>query len=156
MKNCKICRVTNLVLVALLAAMVYLFLIRGTVSEAEDGRTSVLLSEGERNHVLEEMRGFLEAVQAVTEGIGAGDMEAVAQSATGVGMILVTNEAPSLLAKLPADMKTQGFATHAAFDDLATMATGGATVLDLVAAMGKLTSRCTACHAGYRFDVEGN
>ena len=148
-------RIISIILAILLAVMVYLFLIRGTVSEAEDGRTSVLLSEGERNHVLEEMRGFLEAVQGVTEGIGANDMDAVASAASGVGMVLVTNEAPSLLAKLPADMKKQGFAAHAHFDSIAALAKDGASQNDLIVEVGKLTSRCTACHAGYRFDVEG-
>jgi hypothetical protein len=46
-----------------------------------DGRTVVLTVSDERNLVLTEMRGMLEAVQAVVDGVKTGDLKQVAQAA---------------------------------------------------------------------------
>jgi hypothetical protein len=45
--SCKFCWLVSLVLVAALGAMTYFFVIKG-----DDGRTAILMTSGERNHVL--------------------------------------------------------------------------------------------------------
>lgn len=155
-KNCKFCWLVSGVLFVTVATMAYLFVIKGSVIEASDGRTSILLTEGERNHVLGEMRMFLETVNDIIDGANTGDMATVAQSATAVGMILTKGEDPAMMAKLPIDFKTLGFSTHSAFDDLAQNATDFGDAKMVMTDLSGILNNCTSCHAGYRFDVDPN
>ena len=153
-KNCKFCWAVSGILVVIIAAMAYLFIIRGSVIESQDGRTAILMNENERNHVLGEMRGLLEAVQAITAAIVVDDMEAVAVSATSVGMILAKNEDPAMMAKLPLEFKKNGFAAHTAFDDLAQNARDFQDREMVLEELSVILGACTACHAGYRVALE--
>ena len=47
--------------------MGYVFVIRGSVAVSDDGRTAIVISAGERDLVLAEMRGFLESLEAITK-----------------------------------------------------------------------------------------
>lgn len=154
--SCKLCWLVSLVLVAALGAMSYFFLIKGNVIVADDGRTAILMSAEERDLVLGEMRGFLEAIQGITTGISENDMGAVAQNASAVGMLAAAGTPPALMAKLPLEFKKLGFATHTAFDDLAQEANDMGDGAIVLAKTGALLARCTSCHAGYRFDIESN
>ncbi len=156
MKNCKFCMLLTTVLAVALAAMVYLFIIKGSTIQSEDGRTAILLNDNERNHVLGEMRSLLEAVQSITEGIVADDMELVAESATSVGMALATGEDPALIAKLPLEFKTNGFAAHSAFDSLAANARDFGDKDMALSELSEILGACTSCHAGYRIALEEN
>ncbi len=153
-KSCKFCWLISTVLVLALAFSAYTFLIRGDVTTADDGRTEILLSPGERNYVLGEMRSMLEAVQSVTEGLATGDMELVAQSASAVGMAQAGGASPSLVAKLPLTFKKNGFAAHAAFDDLAQSARETGSIDQVLAGLSDILGACTACHAEYRIALQ--
>lgn len=150
MKNCKFCWLISLVLAALVATMGYLFIIKGSTLQSEDGRTAIILTDGERNHVLGEMRTLLEAVQEITEAIVADDMDAVAASASSVGMALARGEDPTLIAKLPLEFKTNGFAAHGAFDKLAQNAADFGDKDMALQELSVILGACTSCHAGYR------
>ncbi len=156
MKSCKISWGITAILAVLVVAMAYLFIIRGSTLEANDGRTAILLSVGERDHVLGEMRGLLEAVQGITEGIIAEDYASIAEEATAVGMILTRTEDPAMLAKLPIEFKTNGFAAHSAFDELAQNATEFEDADMVLQELSVILSACTSCHAGYRIGLEEN
>ena len=90
----------SLVLAAVIATGVWLF-IKGDTVPASDGRASIRLSEGERDKVLGEMRGLLEAAQAIIEASVANDMATVEAEARKVGMAAAEGESPALMAKLP-------------------------------------------------------
>lgn len=151
---CRFCWAVSAVLSLAVAAMGYLFFVRGTVTESADGRTAILLAGGERDLVLSEMRGFLESVQGIVAGASAGDMKAVSAMARKVGAA-AANEVPvSVMGKLPLEFKTLGLATHSAFDDLALEAEGLGNSEVALAALGKLLLNCTTCHAGYRLALE--
>ncbi len=152
--NCKLCWGISGILVILVATMGYLFIIRGSVIVSQDGRTAILMSENERNHVLGEMRGLLEAVQAITAAIVVDDMEAAAVSATSVGMVLAKNEDPAMMAKLPLEFKKNGFAAHTAFDSLAQNARDFQDREMVLEELSVILGACTACHAGYRVALE--
>ncbi|PCJ07418.1 MAG: hypothetical protein COB16_10975 [Rhodobacteraceae bacterium] len=91
-RGCVLCRVVSLVLALTLAGLGYTFVVKGNVEPHADGRTVVLLSADERNMVLGEMRGLLEAVQAVVQAAVEGDMEAVSAAAREVGMAAAEGE----------------------------------------------------------------
>ena len=154
MKNCKFCWIVSLVLAALVATMGYLFIIKGSTHQSEDGRTAIVLTDGERNHILGEMRALLEAVQAITEAVVADDMDAVAESASAVGMALARGEDPTLIAKLPLEFKTDGFAAHNAFDELAQNASSFGDREMVLQDLANILGACTSCHAGYRLAAQ--
>ncbi|MEE9389234.1 MAG: hypothetical protein V3U96_11550 [Paracoccaceae bacterium] len=156
MKKCTLCWAVSGLLALALAFGVYTFLIKGSTMQADDGRTAILLAPGERDHVLGEMRGLLEAVQSITEGLANDDMEQVAASATSVGMALAGDENPTLIAKLPLQFKKNGFAAHTAFDNLAANARDFGDKDMLLQELSVILGACTACHAGYRIALEDN
>ncbi len=153
MKSCKLCWTISLVLLAAVLGMAYMFLLRGNVVASDDGRTAIVVSSGERDLILTEMRGFLEAVQAITSAIAEEDMPAAAEAARSAGKASVGEVPTSLIGKLPLEFKTLGFETHGLFDDLAkTAETGDGKAV--AAGLGDLMLNCTSCHAGYRLLAE--
>ncbi|SFL43805.1 hypothetical protein [Shimia aestuarii] len=133
----------------------YKLIVQGHTVPSEDGRTVVLLSEDERNRVLAEMRGLLEAAKGITQAAVVGDMETVAAEARAVGMAAADGESPALMAKLPLDFLQLGMSAHKAMDDLADLALTTDDPLVVLGAMGEAMEACTGCHAGYRLGVEG-
>ncbi|MEP2531876.1 hypothetical protein [Shimia sp.] len=143
------------VLAAALGLSGYVFVVGGNTVPYEDGRTVILLTKDERNLVLGEMRGLLEAVQGITQAAVAGDMDEVAAQASAVGMAAADGESPALMAKLPLDFMTLGLGAHRSMDALAELAGTTDDPLVILGAMGDAMDACTGCHAGYRLGVEG-
>ncbi|MEE9453560.1 MAG: hypothetical protein V3V13_04155 [Paracoccaceae bacterium] len=150
----KIHWLVTLTLAATVAIMGYFFLIKGSTFMGEDGRTTIVLSEGEKASVLGEMRAMLEGLQTITEAIGNNDMAAVALTASSLGMVVANADSPELIAKLPLEVKTLGLGTHAAFDDLAAHAKETDNPNDILLELSDLMLNCTTCHASYRIAIE--
>lgn len=130
------------------AAFVGFKFVTGTTVTATDGRDAIVMTAGERNLVLGEMRGLLNAVQEVIAAVNAGDMEAVKESALLVGMADAGNAPQELILKLPLDFKQLGFSTHEGFDKIALAAEiGPEAVLE---SLEENMVRCIACHEAYR------
>ena len=138
----------------LVVAMAYMFVIRGSVREGDDGRTAILLSSGERNLVLSEMRGFLESVQQIVEAVPAGDMKSAEEAARRVGRVDLKDLPASLLRKLPAEVKALGLDTHAKFFKLADDIHEGLGQEKILSRLANIMTNCVGCHAGYRIDLE--
>ncbi len=117
---------------------------------AEDGRTEIVVNETERDHILQEMRGLLEAVHGILDGAMTEDFDAVAREASAVGMVLAKGESPQLVAKLPVGFKVNGFAAHTAFDRLAQNALEFRNKDMVLEELTTILGACTSCHAGYR------
>ncbi len=153
MKKCKLCWSITILLIAFIAVMGYKFVVVGSVEVGDDGRTAVLVTDGERQMILGEMRVFLEGVQGITSAIANDDMPQVATLATSVGMASTGGEPAGLIAKLPLEFKTLGMSTHQAFDDLAKTATDTGDSQLVLSQFSDIMLNCTACHGGYRFKV---
>ena len=151
---CKLCWGVSALFAVVIATMSYVFVIRGNVVDSPDGRTAIILTAGERNEILAEMRGFLESVQEITSGLAENDMEAIAISAHRVGMVNAQNVPVALMAKLPLEFKTLGMATHKAFDEIAMESKDMKDSTVVMSKLGALLNNCTTCHAGYRLDAE--
>lgn len=143
----------NILLALALGAAAYLFIFRGSVAPASDGRTAVIVQPGEKDLILGEMRKFLEAVRNIAQASAAGDMEKVVTAAHAVGGQVAEAVPPALMGKLPIAFKTLGHATHGAFDDLAEAARKAGTRESAMAALGDLLENCTSCHAEYRLEA---
>lgn len=132
--------------------LAYKFLWRGEVLPASDGRTAILLTDGERDLVLGEMRAFLQAVQVVIAASGSGDMKAIAVAARQVGAAAQEGVPAALVGKLPGEFKVLGFDTHRKFDALALDAEQLEDPAHTREQLAELMSNCVACHAAYRID----
>ncbi|MFQ5582082.1 MAG: hypothetical protein ACE5F3_05595 [Mariprofundaceae bacterium] len=150
MKNTTPHWITIAILFAVITGIGIKFFILGSTVRVADERTAVLLEEGERQLVLEEMRGLLEATQQVIEGLSSSDMKQIEQAATAVGMQATSTMDVTLKAKLPMEFKKLGFATHTAFDEIAAMAkkTGDAKLIQKK--LADTMNNCIACHAGFQ------
>ncbi len=151
--NCKLCWCITAFLIIGILGVGSWFFIRGNVVESDDGRTAILLTASEREFVLAEMRGLLEAVETITSELSKPNMEGVAVAAKSVGMGSAGGEPVTLIAKLPLDFKKLGMGTHRAFDDLAMEADDMGDGAVVLGKLSEILSRCTTCHAGYRFDL---
>ncbi len=154
--KCKLCwAITALLIIGVLTVGSWFF-IRGNVTDADDGRISILLTAAERDFVLAEMRGLLEAVETITFELSENNMAGVAAAAKSVGMGSGGGEPVTLIAKLPLEFKTLGMGIHRAFDDLAMEADDLGDGNIVLGQLSTLLSSCTSCHAAYRFDVSAD
>ncbi|MCP4932630.1 MAG: cytochrome c [bacterium] len=136
-----------------IGGLVYMFFIKGSVAEANDGRTAIVLTEGERDFVLAEMRGFLTAVQQIIEGVDEKDMKKVAEAGKAAGAAATRTMPGSLPRKLPLAFKQLGHPTHKAFDELAVEASDIGDAGHVIRKLGSLMTNCVACHATYKLEV---
>ncbi|WP_322989323.1 hypothetical protein [Hoeflea sp.] len=127
------------------------FFVSGYTTEGSDGRAVVMLSTAERDGVLAEMRGLLEATADITAALARNDTAAIADIARPIGTAAMAGESPALLAKLPLPFKEDGLRVHTGFDALADAAIAGATTQDLTGLLSEHLLVCTGCHAAYRF-----
>ena len=151
---CKLCWMLTLMFALLSAGLAYTFLIRGETLPASDGRTAILLAPGERDLVLSEMRGFLSAVQTITQASVEQDVGRAVAAARQVGMANQQAVPASLVAKLPLAFKRLGFDTHSRFDQLALNAEQFEDATAVLPELAELMQNCVACHAAYRIDPE--
>jgi hypothetical protein len=149
----RLCWTLTALLALALAATLYLFIVRGSVAPASDGRTAILLDPGERDLVLAEMRAFLQATQGVLVAATKGDPAGAAAAARGVGAAAQRGVPASLMGKLPLGFKQLGFDTHSRFDQLALDAEALGDPAQTLTALGELMSNCVACHAAFRIDA---
>lgn len=141
---------TIVVLLAVIAAMAWKFLVVGSTAVGDDGRTAIVLEPAERALMLREMRGFVSGLREITDALARDDMKAVAQASRNLGTGRAHDVPAGLMGKLPIEFKKLAFATHGGFDTLAAEADAGATpkrALELVS--GNLAN-CVACHSIYQ------
>ena len=128
----------------------------GSAFAKEDSRTAILLTEDERNLVLEEMRTFLDTVRSITVSMSKEDMAKVAESARKVGMAASGEVPPELTAKLPLQFKMLAMKVHKGFDQIALDATDMGDKQQALEQLGALMGNCVACHAIYQFPAPNN
>ncbi len=150
----RLCCSLTLLLALVIAALIYVFVIRGQVLPASDGRSAILLAPGERDLVLTEMRDFLVALQQISQAIADDDATTAVRAARRVGAASQHQVPPGLVGKLPLAFKRLGFDTHARFDELALNIEQFGDTAQALAELAALMNNCTACHAAYRFDLE--
>jgi hypothetical protein len=122
----------------------------GTIEASSDGRTAIVVTPAERDLVLEEMRGLLEAVQTVIVANNAGDLNAVAVAGRKVGRANMDPRSAEFAARLPMGFRQLGMDTHLRFDKLALDAEQFESTEHVSQQLGELTGNCVACHRAYR------
>jgi hypothetical protein len=120
------------------------------IHSPNSSRTVVLLNSAEREYVLAEMRGMLSSVQKIILGVANDDRAAIAKAASAAGMSVAADDNPSLLAKLPMELKTLGFSAHKDMDALAAAANNGASYGEILNMLGSSMAKCVACHQAWQ------
>lgn len=114
---------------------------------------TILLTPGERDLVLGEMRAFLQATQQILQAASQGSVDRVAEAARLVGATVQQGVPPSLMGKIPGEFKLLGHDTHRKFDLLAVDAEQMGDPTHSLQQLAELTGNCVACHAVYRIEA---
>jgi hypothetical protein len=141
---------TIVVLLLLIAAGVYKFIVAGSTRIGEDGRAAVILEPAERALMLREMREFVVGLQVVTQALSRDDMQGVAKASSGLGSARAHDVPAAMMGKLPLEFKTLAFSTHRAFDAIAADAEANGTPKHALAQLADALQNCVACHARYQ------
>ncbi len=137
-------------LLGVIAVMAYTFLVAGKTVPADDRRTAIVLEPAERSLVLAEMRGFLIAVQVITEAVTRNDAKAIAAAARPMGMAAAGGVPATLAAKLPLEFKQLGHGVHEDFDRIALDIEALGDVKHAHTQLSETLKKCVACHALYQ------
>jgi len=137
-------------LLAVIGAIGFKFVVLGNTEQGDDGRTAVILEPAERQAVLSEMRMLLEASQAIVEALANDDLHAVEKTARPLGASAIATVDFALRAKLPLEFKKLGFGTHYAMDDIADMAKEKKPAKEIQLKLAETMNNCIACHAMYQ------
>ncbi|MCG3189818.1 MAG: hypothetical protein LKCHEGNO_02319 [Burkholderiaceae bacterium] len=141
------------VLLLVIAAMAYKFIVAGSVEKAADGRVAIVLEPGERAFVLTEMRGFVGGLQQVIAALARDDMKAAASAAHRMGMAAAHSAPAALVGKLPLEFKTLAFSTHRDFDAIALDAESLGDPKHTLTQLAATLQKCVACHSSYQFKL---
>lgn len=119
-------------------------------ADTADRREVVSFGTAAREELRAGMRGYLESVQGIVDGLSTSRPAEVAASAARSGERMLTLESAITGLALPPGFVTLSLDTHRKFDALAAMAATGAPRLQLLGALDEILSNCTSCHAAYR------
>lgn len=138
------------VLLVVVVAMAYKFIVAGSTLKGDDGRTAIVLEPGERALMLREMRDFVAGLQAIADALSREDMQAVAEAAQRQGTAKSHDVPAAMLGKLPLEFKSLAFGAHGGFDAIAADARAGGTPKHSLAQISDVLGKCVACHASYQ------
>jgi hypothetical protein len=144
--------VTITVLVLVIAAMAYKFIVVGSTQKVEGGRLAIILEPGERALMLREMREFVVGLQLVAEALSRDDMPDVAKASRAMGIARAHDVPVAMMGKLPLELKTLALGTHCEFDAIAADAEANGTPKHALAQLADVLQKCVACHASYQID----
>ena len=147
---CKLCWVATSAMALLLVLLLAKFMVVGATEVSTDGRKALVVTPVQRDQILAEMRGLLEAVQTIIVANNAGDLHAVSVAARKVGKANMSPQSAELSSKLPMEFRKLGMDTHVRFDLLALDADQFESTEQVYQNLGALTGNCVACHRVYR------
>ncbi len=156
MKN-KLILFSGWILWAITVTICIVFFIKGNTTQSDDNREALILSKSEKNLVLSEMRILLSVIQETLVFLSKDDYESAAKKSKEAGMDLVESLAAaekSILVKLPIEFKKLGMGTHEKFDSFSKSVKMRKPLPVLLGELGELTTKCVACHKGYKIELE--
>jgi cytochrome c556 len=138
------------VLLLIIAAMAYKFIVVGSALKGSDERVEILLEPGERDLMLKEMRAFVASLQLISDGLSKKDMKAVADAARAMGTAKAHDVPVAMLGKLPLSFKRLAFGVHGGFDTIAMDAETIGAPEHTLSQLSDVLQKCVACHETYR------
>jgi len=151
----KITFIILLLSISLNIGLIYKFFYAGEkVILAKDGRSEIKMSEENREFVMSEMRGFLESIQQINDGIAKNNPEIITKVGQQSGTCKVDAVPQGLIKSLPYEFKQIGFQTHELFDIISKMAKKNYDRQQTQEQLNQLLNNCVACHKTYKISVE--
>jgi hypothetical protein len=138
------------VLLLIIAAMAYKFIVVGSTEKTEDGRVGILLESSERDLMLKEMRAFVESLQLMSYALSQDDMKGVAKAARAMGTVRAHDVPLAMMGKLPLEFKTLAFSVHGGFDTIAMDAETIGLPKHTLGQLSEVLQNCVACHSSYQ------
>lgn len=138
------------VLLLVIAAMAYKFIVAGATVPAEDGRLAIILEPGERALMLREMRDFISGLQRIVDALSHEDMQGVVKASRGLGSRRAHDVPAALMGKLPIEFKTLARSVHGEFDAIAMDAESIGMPKRTLDQLSGALQKCVACHASYQ------
>ncbi len=128
---------------------------QGAAAQAPDTRVAVALPEPLRVHMLASMREHLATLAAIQQALGRGaydDAAGLAERNLGMSS-LDAHGARHVAPFMPQPMQRLGSAMHEEASRFAIAASDAGATGDArpaLAALGRVSAQCVACHAAYR------
>jgi hypothetical protein len=141
------------VLLLVIAAMVYKFVIAGSTEKGADGRIAILLAPTERALVLREMRNFIDGLQLISDALSRDDMQGVAKAARVMGTVGMHGVPVAMMAKLPIEFKVLALSVHRGFDAIGRDAESIGTTRHTLEQLSHVLQQCSTCHADYQISA---
>jgi hypothetical protein len=145
---------TIAVLLLVIAAMAYKFIVVGSTQAGEDGRVAIVLAPAERAFMLREMREFVAGLQRIEDALARDDMPGVAKASRELGSGRAHDVPVALMGKLPLEFKTLALDTHREFDTIAAEAEANGTPKHALAQLADVLHKCVACHVTYEVKLQ--
>ncbi|HSN21402.1 MAG TPA: hypothetical protein VLS49_12030 [Usitatibacter sp.] len=129
----------------------------GMAAPPPDTREAVRFPQPLRLHTLANMRDHLATLERIQDALGRGaydEASSLAESRLGLSS-LEAHGAHEVAPYMPKGMQEAGTAMHRAASRFAIEATNAGATGDpkpAIAALGRLTAQCVACHAAYKLE----
>jgi hypothetical protein len=135
--------------------LLYFFLVKGETHPIKnDTRSAIITTYTDKEFVMSEMRGFLETIKEINEGIANNLPEKIIKAAEKSGGAATEHAPAGLLKVLPLSFKKLGFDTHDRFDEIAKLAKENYNRDQIQQKMSEVLNNCTSCHQSYKFEVK--
>ncbi len=139
-------------LLGLAAALVSAELAIATPLDGADNRIPINMTRQERNHLLAEMRTFLQGLYNIFNALARNDMKAVAVEARPLGKVLHHMPA-QMRERLPLAYVELSLGLHEVFDVIARDAEAKADPSLTLSQLAEALAYCSGCHDTYRLEV---
>ncbi|SEH86937.1 hypothetical protein [Bathymodiolus azoricus thioautotrophic gill symbiont] len=149
MKNIKVLWAIITVLSLILAGIGYQFVV-GSVITAKDGRIAIVLTKGERNFVLGEMRGLLANMQQLVSAAADKDIDKTIRIAKKLIDDSKGAKQLSIIAKTPINFKRLTNNIHAQFKTLYSDAVEKRDPNHSLKQVSIIMQNCIVCHGAYQ------
>ncbi len=135
--------------------LIYFFVFKGSTvhSQGQETRTTITMPKEHADFTLAEMRGFLESVQQINEGILTKNAKKIIAAGQKSGGSVIAHAPQGFLKRLPMPFKQLGFSTHDIFDEIAESASNNFDAQQSQKQLNKLLNNCIACHQSYLIKV---
>jgi hypothetical protein len=151
----KITIIALIISVILNIFLLYTFLLKGeTQTLTTDSRVAILTTQHNKDFVMAEMRGFLETVKAINEGMINNNPQQIIDAAHKAGGAATEHAPTDLLRVLPIGFKKMGFNTHDRFDELAETVKLKFDKNKTQEQLNGILNNCTSCHQAYKFEIK--
>lgn len=118
-----------------------------------DNRQTLTLTEGQRSHVLEEMRALLSGTRDILAALSTDDMVVVSRYARPLGLGMAHKAEDHLKSVLPREFMQLGMSLHQDFDQIAADAESKKDSKLTLRQLSDAMAKCVACHDAYQIQT---